>query len=248
MATILDASVMGDLRCEPDSPAGTIIVITNNVTPDRDFNIRIVASNFRESAEKTDEISKLAFFKILNLLYPNNSLLIFITKFLVMYIDTSDVSDLTAMSSTASQLVFSLTFVQETRALGVFISILFRENGLTNFARSFFFIINRATAAATNQLAPLPMGNYLSQAYDLDANGEISIEQPADQEMVIVTGPSNPGSKSLSQTHNVYATNKTLLLYNMCDISTNAGVPGSYYQLFFQPDSRWQCSDCYVFI
>ena len=75
-------------------------------------------------------------------------------------------------------------------------SFLFKENnGLTNFANSLLFIMNRATAANTNQLTPLPMGNYLVQAYDLEANGEISIEQPADQEMVTVTGPTSPGSK-----------------------------------------------------
>ena len=110
-----------------------------------------------------------------------------------------------ATSSVASQLVLSVTFVQETRALGVFISVLFRKNGLTNFNNSLFFIINRATAAATNQLTPLPMGNYLAKAYDLEANGEISIGEPADQEMVMVTGPADPGSKSSFQTQSVYA-------------------------------------------
>ena len=105
-----------------------------------------------------------------------------------------------ATSSVASQLVLSVTFVQETRAQGVFISVQFRENGLTNFNNSLFFIMNRATAAATNQLTPLPMGNYLAQAYDLEADGEISIGQPADQEMVMVTGPADPGSKSSFQT------------------------------------------------
>ena len=48
--------------------------------------------------------------------------------------------------------------------------------------------MNRATAATTNQLIPVPMGNYLSQAYDLEANGEIFNAQPADQAMVTVVG------------------------------------------------------------
>ena len=54
LATILDASVMGDLQCEPNATAGQITVTTNNVTPNRDFNIRIVASNSREFAEIID--------------------------------------------------------------------------------------------------------------------------------------------------------------------------------------------------
>ena len=61
MATILDASVMGDLQCEPNATAGKLTVTTNNVTPDRDFNIRIVASNSRESAEIIDGTSKFFF-------------------------------------------------------------------------------------------------------------------------------------------------------------------------------------------
>ena len=51
MATILDASVMEDLLCEPNVTAGQMAVTTNNVTPDIDFRIRIVASNSRDSAE-----------------------------------------------------------------------------------------------------------------------------------------------------------------------------------------------------
>ena len=59
MATILDASVMGDLQCEPNATAGEITVTTNSVTTNRDFNTRIVASSFRKSDELTDNgISK----------------------------------------------------------------------------------------------------------------------------------------------------------------------------------------------
>ena len=112
-----------------------------------------------------------------------------------MFAATYDISDLDATSSVASQIDFSLSFIQETRAQGAFMSILFRDNGQTNFYNSLFFIINRSTAAATNQLTPLPVGNYLAQAYDLEAGGEISIEQPADQEIVTVVGPTDPGSK-----------------------------------------------------
>ena len=113
-----------------------------------------------------------------------------------MFVATYDIFDLNATSSGDSQLNFSLSFIQNTRAHGAFMSFLFRENnGLTNFSNSLFFIMNQATAADTNQLAPLPMGKYLSQAYDLEANGEISIEQPADQEMITVTGPTDPCSK-----------------------------------------------------
>ena len=112
-----------------------------------------------------------------------------------MFAATYDISDLDATSSVASQVDFSLSFIQATTAQGAFMSFLFRDNGQTNFNNSLFFIINRSTAAATNQLTPLPMGNYLAQAYDLEANGEISIEQPADQETVTVVGPIDPGSK-----------------------------------------------------
>ena len=62
MATIEDASVMGDLQCEPNATAGQITVTTNNVTPNRDFSIRIVASNSRDFAEIIDKgISKRFF-------------------------------------------------------------------------------------------------------------------------------------------------------------------------------------------
>ena len=112
-----------------------------------------------------------------------------------MFAATYDISDLDATSSFASRIDFSLSFIQGTTAQGAFMSFLFRDNGQTNFNNSIFFIINRASAAATNQLTPLPMGNYTAQAYDLEADGEISIEQPADQEMVTVVGPTGPGSK-----------------------------------------------------
>jgi len=102
---------------------------------------------------------------------------------------------LNVTSSGASQLDYSVTFVQGTRALGVFVAILFRENGLTNFTKSLFFVQNEASAAAANQLMPLPSGNYVSLVYDLESTGEITFRQPADQEMSMVTGPSQPGSK-----------------------------------------------------
>ena len=112
-----------------------------------------------------------------------------------MFVATYDIFDLDATSSGAFQLDFSLSFIQETSAQGAFMSFLFRENGLTNFSNSLFFIINQATAATTNQLAPLPKGNYLAQAYDLEANGGSTIGQAADQELVTVIGPTDPGSK-----------------------------------------------------
>jgi len=59
MATILDPSIMGDLQCEPNATTGELTITTNNVTTNRDFNIRIVASNTRGSGERSDEISKL---------------------------------------------------------------------------------------------------------------------------------------------------------------------------------------------
>ena len=84
MATILDASLIGELLCEADATAGQITITTNNVTPNRDFSIRIVASNSREYAEKTDEICKLAFFKLLILSYlPCSINTPFVSNFLV---------------------------------------------------------------------------------------------------------------------------------------------------------------------
>ena len=73
MATIEDASVMGDLQCEPNATAGEIIVTTNNVTPNRNFNIRIIASNSRGSAQTIDnETSKWGLLcTSLNLLHQN---------------------------------------------------------------------------------------------------------------------------------------------------------------------------------
>ena len=112
-----------------------------------------------------------------------------------MFAATYDISDLDATSSVDSQIDFSLSFIQETTAQGAFMYFLFREDGQTNFNNSLFFIINQSTAVDTNQLRPLPMGTYAVQAYDLEANGEISIEQPADQETVTVVGPTDPGSK-----------------------------------------------------
>ena len=61
MATIIDASVMGDLQCEPNATAGEITVTTNNVTTNRDFNIDILAYNSRGSYERTLKMSKFLF-------------------------------------------------------------------------------------------------------------------------------------------------------------------------------------------
>ena len=157
MATILDTSVMGDLQCEPNATAGQITVTTNNVTPNRNFNITIVASNSRESTEITDNGISKRFFCV-----PFSTYYTFDHKLSSMFVATYDIFDLNATSSGDSQLNFSLSFIQNTRAHGAFMSFLFRENnGLTNFSNSLFFIMNRATAADTNQLAPLPMGKYL---------------------------------------------------------------------------------------
>ena len=212
MATILDASVMGDLQCEPNVTAGQITVTTNNVTPDRDFSIRIVASNSRKSAEISDNTTSKWVFVCLTQL---NTL----EQDSFMCAATYDIFDLDAISSVASQLDFSLSFIQETRAQGAFMSFLFRNNGQTNFANSLFFIINRATATATNQLTPLPMGNYLAQAYDLEANGEISIEQPADQEMVTIVGPTDPGSKLITILFVFIAVSSLIPLSFVCDLA-----------------------------
>ena len=186
IATILDASVMGELQCEPNATAGQITVTTNNVTTNRDFTIRIVASNAMESPAIMDnETSKRLF-----------CVPCFDHTIYFIFVATSDIYDLDATSSVASQLDFSLSFIQDTRAQGAFMSFLFRENnGQINFSNSFFFVMNRATAENTNQLAPLPMGTYAAQAYDLEANGEITIGQSADQEMITVIGPTDPGSK-----------------------------------------------------
>ena len=108
---------------------------------------------------------------------------------------TYDAVELNATSSGTSELDYSVTFVQGTKALGVFMSILFRENGLTNFTKSVFFVQSEAGAAAFNQLMPLANGNYMTLVYDVEANGKISFKQPADQEMVAVTGPTECPSK-----------------------------------------------------
>ena len=78
MATILDTSVIGDLQCEPNATAGEIIVTTNNVTPNRNFNIRIVASNSRESTEITDNGISKRFF-----VYLSQLIILLITNFLL---------------------------------------------------------------------------------------------------------------------------------------------------------------------
>ena len=57
-ATILDASVMGDLRCESNNTAGQITVTTNNVITNIIFEVIIIANNSRRSYERTTKISK----------------------------------------------------------------------------------------------------------------------------------------------------------------------------------------------
>ena len=79
MATILDASVMGNLQCEPNATVGKIIVTTNNVTPNKDFSITIVASNSRESAEIIDNGTSKCF-----LCVPSSTLLNFDHKILCL--------------------------------------------------------------------------------------------------------------------------------------------------------------------
>jgi len=130
-----------------------------------------------------------------------------------MYLATYGTFDLHATSSVAA-LEISVTFVQETRELGVFISVLFRKNGMTSFSKSLFFVLSKASAAALNQLR-LPNGNYMVQAYDLEYTGEISIGQPADQEMVTVTG-ADPKSK--------------LIAYLVCTVMIYGSLP---YYLWF---------------
>ena len=58
MATILDASVMGDLQCEPNATAGEITVTTNKVITNIIFEVIIIANNSRGSHERTTKISK----------------------------------------------------------------------------------------------------------------------------------------------------------------------------------------------
>ena len=58
-ATILDASVMGDLQCEPNATAGEITVTTDNVTTNIHFDVNIIAYNSRGSLERAVQICKV---------------------------------------------------------------------------------------------------------------------------------------------------------------------------------------------
>ena len=58
MATILDASVMGDLRCEPNATARELTITTNNVIANIDFEVIIIANNSRGSHKRTTIICK----------------------------------------------------------------------------------------------------------------------------------------------------------------------------------------------
>ena len=107
---------------------------------------------------------------------------------------TLDVFDL-IVAAGVSELNFSATFIPGTSSLGVFMSALFRERGLINFAKSYYFVQNRASAAASNQLAPTAVGNYTCRIYDLESSGEITSEQPADEEIATVSGSFEPDSK-----------------------------------------------------
>ena len=142
-----------------------------------------------------------------------------------MFAATYDIFDLDATYSVAYQLHFSLSFIQDTRAQGAFMAFLFREsNGLTNFANSLFCVMDQGTAAATNQLTPLHMGNYLAQAYDLEVNGEITIGLSADQEMITVIGPPNPGSKFINYLYGCIVVPASLTVFKFSNVlfSTNA--------------------------
>ena len=107
---------------------------------------------------------------------------------------TLDVFDL-IVTAGDSDLNYSVTFIPGTSSLGVFMSVLFRERVLINFAKSYYFVQNRASAAASNQLAPTTVGNYTCRVYDLELSGEITSEQPADEEIATVSGPFEPDSK-----------------------------------------------------
>ena len=125
---------------------------------------------------------------------------ILIKKMLLIFFHsaTLDVSDL-IVNAGVSELNFTVTFIPGTSSLGVFMSVLFRERGLTNFAKSYYFVQNRASAIASNQLAPTAMGNYTCRVYDLESSGEITSEQPADEEIATVSGSFEPDSKLLLQ-------------------------------------------------
>ena len=66
---------------------------------------------------------------------------------------------------------------------------------MINFAKSYYFIQNQARAAASNQLTQIAMGNYTCQVYNLESSGEITSENPADQEIAMVSGSAEPESK-----------------------------------------------------
>jgi len=79
-------------------------------------------------------------------------------------------------------------------------------------------VLSRASAAAIPQLT-LPNRNYIVQAYDLESTGEISVVQPADQEMVTVTGSgADPASNLISHVHSGDLSTIDLLV--MCSCST----------------------------
>ena len=70
MTTILDASVMGNLQCDPNATAGKVTVASNRMATNKDFRITIAASNSRDSAETIDNgASKCFLCTLLNLLH-----------------------------------------------------------------------------------------------------------------------------------------------------------------------------------
>ena len=101
------------------------------------------------------------------------------------------------ITASVSELIYSVSFIPGTNTLGVFISVIFRDRGLTNFTKSYYYVQNQACAAASNQLSPIAMGNYTCHVYDLESSGEITSEQPADEEVATVSGSTEPESKLL---------------------------------------------------
>ena len=105
---------------------------------------------------------------------------------------TFDVCDLNIISTANSELDYSVVFVGDSNALGVLMTLLFRNNELIDFNKSIYFVQGRTRAEAPNELSGLS-GTYTALAYDVEEDGRITSDIAADKEEITVAAGQSSG-------------------------------------------------------
>lgn len=92
------------------------------------------------------------------------------------------------ISTTSYGLEYFVSFVNNSNALGVFLTLLYKNNEeKIDFNKSIYFMQRREESETVNQLLRVPAGTYQVLAYDVEENGEIFGNLAAYEDVVYVT-------------------------------------------------------------